>query len=220
MSSQVDIDSVVTGDIILVQGTSCISRMIRWATNCRYSHSGIICCRLSNGEFMVIEMLAAGLMIRPLFAYRGIRVDLMKTVEAKDKNRAEEGILILIDNMSRIGYNFKGVLYLGLILIPKRIFQRPTQPNKLPSENVLQKKKPRGLYQWFCYYVVETIATITIMSQWSSLINLFSKEKWLEFTEKISTTYAVAKKTKGTVTYTEFVKIVEDIYKDYKKYVG
>ncbi len=160
MNSPINNNKVSAGDIILVQGDSFISKMIRWFTNCRYSHTGIICCKLSDGEFMVMEMLAAGLMIRPLFVYRGILVDLMKTMEKGEEKRAEETVLKFLDNKSHIGYNFKGFLYLGMILLPQRILKRSTQPTTLPPENVMNRKRPQGLYQWLCYVFIQVLAQL------------------------------------------------------------
>lgn len=166
-----------------------------------------------------MEMLAAGMMIRPLFVYKGMRVDSLKMIDNNDIKRAEDGILTMMDKLPRTGYNFKGFLYLSLILIPKRIFQRSTQTKSIPPEIVLRMKKPNSPYQWFCYCLVEVIAAITLMNQWSNVVRLFSKNVWLEFTERIATAYALVKNLKGTATYTELVRIVEDIYEDYREYV-
>ncbi len=187
-----------------------ISRLIRWATDYDYSHTAMICCRLSSGEYMVIEMLAKGILIRPFSVYKGKEVEVFRVNQPNAKELGEHVVLNMVDMIPKYDYNFGDILYLGLILIPRRIFRRYPLTRRGEYSRTKNKFIPKGIYQVFCYHLVNIIYVIALMHFWSSILRLFSKDRLLEFTEEVFIQYMLLKMIKGEVSYTEFVKIVEE----------
>jgi hypothetical protein len=198
------------GDIINVQGTGIISRLIRWVTDYDYSHTAMLCCRLGNGEYMVNEMLAKGILIRPLSVYKGKKIKVFRVTSQNAKELGEHAVLNSVDMIPKAGYDFEKILCLGLFLMPRRLFNRRPSREGFSYDKVRHKMIPKDPYPTFCYYLARIISTIMLMSQWTSILCLFSKDKWLLFTEKVFTQYMFAKMIRGEVSYTEFVKIVEE----------
>ena len=198
------------GDIINVQGTGIISRLIRWATNSDWSHTAMICCRLGNGKYMVIEMVANGILIRPLSVYQSKKVIILRVKGQNVKELGKQAILKAVDMIPKYDYAFEKILYLGLILIPRRIFRRYPLTRKGEYNGTKHKFTPKGIYQVFCYYLTKVISTVTLMPYWGAILRLFSKDRWLEFTEKVIKRTMPTKIINGEVSYTEFVKIIEE----------
>jgi hypothetical protein len=198
------------GDIINVQGAGIISRIIRWATDYDYSHTTMICCRLNSGEYMVIEMLAKGIMIRPLSVYEGKKIEVFRVNQPNAKELGEGAVLKMVDMKPKYDYAFEKLLYLGLILIPRRIFRRYPLTRKGEYNGTKHKFTPKGIYQIFCYYLMKIISMVTLMPYWSAISRLFSKDEWLPFTERVTAKTMMAKIVNGEISYAEFVKVVEE----------
>lgn len=71
-------DEIEDGDVLLFQGTGLFSRLIRWATRSRYSHSGI--ALWWNDRLMVLESTDPEVRVMPLSILVGHypRVDLYR----------------------------------------------------------------------------------------------------------------------------------------------
>jgi hypothetical protein len=205
------------GDIINVQGTGIISRIIRWATDYDYSHTAMICCHLSSGEYMVIEMVAKGVLIRPLSVYKGKKVEAYRVKHKYSRVFGAAAVLATLDNMDRCGYAFHKILYLGFIIIPRRIFRRYPLTRNGEYNGTEREFSPKGIYQVFCYHLVRIISFITLMPFWTSILRFFSKDKWLLFTKRV-TERVMTNKARGVgIDYTEFVKIVEEEFEIQQK---
>ena len=198
------------GDIINVQGTGITSKLIRWATDYDYSHSAMICCCLSNSKYMVIEMVAKGILIRPLSVYYQKKIEVFRVNRPEAKELGERAVLNMVDMIPRCGYGFEKILYLGLILIPRRLFNRRPLWQDLPYDNVRHKILPKGLYQKFCSYVTRIVSTVTLMNHWTSILVLFSRDKWVRLTQNVFMRTASTKTVEGEIRFDEFVRIVED----------
>lgn len=73
-------DAIEDGDVLLFQGASLFSRLIRWATRSRYSHSGI--ALWWNDRLMVLEATTPEVRVMPVSILVGHypRVDLYKPI--------------------------------------------------------------------------------------------------------------------------------------------
>jgi hypothetical protein len=205
------------GDIINVQGTGVISRLIRWVTNYDYSHTAMICCRLSSGEYLVIEMIARGIMIRPLSVYEGKKMEVFRVNQPNAEELGESAVLRTVDMITKYDYAFGKILYLGLILIPRRIFRRYPLTRKGEYNSIKHRFTPKGIYQVSCYYLTTLLSTVTFMPCWSAISRLISKDEWLPFTERVAERVRANKVRQGGVNYAEFVQIVEEEFELQKK---
>jgi hypothetical protein len=155
---------------------------------------------------MVIEMLGKGILIRPLSVYEGKKRVVFRINQPNAKELGERLVLTLVDMIPKAGYAFHKILYLGLILIPRRLWHPKSFSSDVPRE-------PETAYQVFCYHLVGIISVITLMHFWTPILRFFSKDKWLLFTERVSERVVANKARNGGVKYTEFVKIVEEEWK-------
>lgn len=75
-------DNIDDGDVLLFQGTRLFSRLIRWVTRSRYSHSGLAVWW--NDRLMVLEATTPEVRVMPLSILVGHyrRVDLYRPVQA------------------------------------------------------------------------------------------------------------------------------------------
>jgi len=197
------------GDIINIKGTGVISKIIQWLTDYEYSHTATSCCRLNSGEYMVIEMLAEGCLIRPLSIYKNNKIEVYRLPDENSKELGERAVLAILDLIPRASYAYYKIFYLGLILLPRRIFNRKTCQRIEGYDSKTRIIVPKGIYQKICYYITQIISKITLMNYWTYIIRLFSKNIWIIFTQNVYVKVDAIKTIKGKIYFNEFVKIVE-----------
>lgn len=190
------------GDIVNVQGIGIISKLISWTTDCDYTHTAMICCQLRNSEYMVIEMVAQGILIRPFAVYRNNKTAIYRINQSDATQLGKQAVINVVEMIPVSKYDFETLVYLGLILIPRRLWNR-----KMLSEGV--PEVPKSKYQVFCKALAKIISTITLMSLWTDILIFFLKDKWWLFTQNVSIQVECIRKARGDVPYEEFVDIVE-----------
>jgi hypothetical protein len=197
------------GDIINIKGTGDVSKIIQWLTDYEYSHTATLCCRLGSGEYIVIEMLSEGCLIRPLSIYKNNKIEVYRLPDQNSKELGKKMVLAIIDLIPKASYGFKKIFYLGLILLPRRLFNRKACFRIEGYDRKTRKIIPKGIYQKICYFLTKIISTITLMDYWTYILRSFSKNMWITFTQNVYIKVEAIRTINGKISYDEFVKIVE-----------
>ena len=203
------------GDIINIQGTSVASKLIQWVLRSPWSHSVMICCRLRSGEHIVTDMGALGIMVRPLSAFKGRRVEVYRIQHELAPIIGYAIVLAAINQLGRGSYAFHKVLYAGLINIPRRLLH----PNSYEFYYEFYfPSRPYDIYQVVCYLFSLILFVVTFMWAWSPILRLFSKDKWLIFTKRVTKQIdSVKSMRRDMIDIEEFAEIVEAELKSYEQ---
>lgn len=152
---------------------------------------------------MVIEMLAQGILIRPLSVYNGRKIEIYRANSPDSSEIGRRAVLAAVDDIKDAQYDFETILYMGFVLIPMRLVRGKGAPvTGVPDP-------PQTEFQKFCYSLAKLVATATLMRYWTGVLKLLSRDRWIQFTQNVNNQVELIKKTNGIIQFEEFVDIVE-----------
>jgi hypothetical protein len=158
---------------------------------------------------MVLDLTFHGILIRPLSVYQGEEFRVYR-VKGANRSLGEKAILKGLKYVAHGGYDFEKVLFLGLVMIPTRLVRGSAmKSNEIGYDRSKRRLKPKGKLQKIAYFVCRVIAVMTLMKDWSTILALISRDKWLIFTYRVMDKVGYEKIENEVVTFDEFVEAIE-----------